>query len=280
MREVPINVRNIKEKFNEGLESIIYYYTDPNYYKDDVLYKRFRSIRYIEDFNDDVKEDMLQNKYDKISIISTLACFKDEVKLYDIGLENDKMKGYTMKKSSLNPVTAKYIPFYDENKNIVNKLIYFNPNGHKLSLSDKIKYLKLIKEKIEKFNDSDIYIGDFNFANFLVSKDLDYMKLCDLDNLKIWSHDIDNKHISVKKYEEICMPTGDINQNIVGLDSYCFNIFTLSVFLEQSKTQIFRNLENLELPEILNEFPNQEIFDDIKHLEKSYKPRYLIDIFN
>ena len=43
---------------------------------------------------------------------------------------------------------------------------------------------------------------------------------------------------------------------------------------------ILRNIENIELPEILQEYPNEEILDSIKHLDKSYQPRYLIDIFN
>ena len=65
--------------------------------------------------------------------------------------------------------------------------------------------LKLLKEKVEKFNESEVFIGDFNYENFLVSNEFDRMIFCDLDNLKIWSHDFDNKTASVQAYEKACL---------------------------------------------------------------------------
>ena len=279
MREIQIETKNFGDKFKEGLESILYYYNDPVYYDREVLYKRFRSVDYISNFNSDVSDNMFENKYDKILMIPTLNCFKDEVKILDIGIEYNKHLGYTMKKSSLNPIYSRYETFRTEDGKDIDKLIYYGPNRKELSTSDKIKYLKLMKEKIDKFNDSEVYIGDFNYENFLVSDNLDRMKLCDLDNLKIWSHDFDNKTASVKHYEEICMSEDNRTQNIEGLDSFCFNIFTLALFLNEPNFKILRNLEDIELPEILNSFPNEEIMESVKHLDKTYKPRYLIDIY-
>lgn len=280
MREIQIDTRKFGEKFKEGLESILYYYNDSNYYDNEVLYKRFRAVQYISNFNKDVSSDMFENKYEKILIIPTLKCFKDEVKILDIGIENNKHLGYTMKKSSLNPIHSRYEIYKNENDELINKLVYYGPNRKVLSTSDKIKYLKLMKEKIEKFNDSEVYIGDFNYENFLVSNDLDQMKLCDLDNLKMWSHDFDNKTASVKRYEEKCMTDDYRGKNIEGLDSFCFNIFTLALLSNESNFTILRDLENIELPEILKEYPNEEILESVKHLDKTYKPRYFIDIFN
>jgi hypothetical protein len=120
----------------------------------------------------------------------------------------------------------------------------------------------MLKEKVVKFNDKEVYIGDFNYENFLVDNSLDKMKLCDLDNLKIWSHDFDNKTASVKKYEEVCMKKDDPNQNIDGLDSYCFNIFTLSLLLNQANFTTLRNIENTKLPEEFDNFENNEIIMD------------------
>ena len=64
MKEIDINVRNFKDKFEEGLESIIYYYNDPNFYETDVLYKRFRSVEYIRDYNSDISQMEINNLFE------------------------------------------------------------------------------------------------------------------------------------------------------------------------------------------------------------------------
>ena len=286
MREIDINVRNLKDKFEQGLESIIYYYFDPEHYSEVVLYKRFRSIEYIREYNSDISYDMLENKYSKICMIPS-SCLKDEVKLIDIGLEKGKFSGYTMRKSSLTPIKAAWKKIDDKNNF---KLVYYKlddkevgldgkPKYIEMTFADKIKYLKLLREKIEILNEKDIYIGDFNYENFLVSGKLDKMVLCDLDNLKIGELDFDNKTASVKKYEETCMEKNNVNSNKEGLDSYCFNIFTLSILLDQANFTTLRNIESIELPKEIASFENNEIMESIKHLDKSYKPRFLIDKF-
>ena len=42
MKDIKINVRNIDEKFKEGLESTVYYYNDKELYDTPVLYKRYK----------------------------------------------------------------------------------------------------------------------------------------------------------------------------------------------------------------------------------------------
>ena len=279
MIEIPIKTKFFGDKFKEGLESIIYYYYDPEFYNQEVLYKRFRAVDYISNFNSEVSADMYQNKRDKVSIIPTLNCLKDEIKILHMGIEYDKPLGYTMKKSSLSPICSRYENFKDGNGNNIIKLIYYGPNRKELSTSDKIKYLKLMKEKVDILNRSEVYIGDFNYENFLVTNDLKQMKLCDLDNLKMWSHDFDNKTASVKKYEECCMTGDKRTYNTEGLDSFCFNIFTLALLTNEANFRILRDLDKIELPEILDEFPNREILDSMKHLDKSYKSKCLVDIF-
>ena len=279
MREIKINPHNFKGKFNEGLESVIYNYQDDNLYDKEVLYKRYRAVEYIRGFNSSVSDNMYQNKKEKILMIPHLKCFSDEVKILDIGIENNKPLGYTLNKSHLKPITAKYEIFKDEKGNEVEKLIYYRPDRKEMSLSDKIKYLKMLKDKVVKFNDSDVYIGDFNYENFLVNNSLDAMKLCDLDNLKIWSHDFDNKTASVKKYEEVCLKNDYRENNIEGLDSFCLNVFTIALLSNEPNFIILRNLDKIELPNILDDYPNRDILDDMKHLDKTYKPRFLVDIY-
>ena len=280
MREVKISARNFKESIGDGLESVIYLYEDVNYYDHQVLYKRFRSYDYIKEYNTYYSENSRQNKYEKIQIIPSLNCFKDEVQIMDIGMEYGKFQGYVMKKCPLKPIKAEYILYECEHDENIPRRIYFDCDGKELTIEQKIRYLKLIKEKIVKLNNSDVYIGDFNFANFLTNKNIDIVKLCDLDSLKIGSHDFDNKHPSTVAYEKVCMPKNDTNPNVEGLDSFCFNIFTLALLTNQSNYRILKHIDEVKLPKILDKFPNQEILEDIKHLKKSYKPRYFIDIFN
>ena len=279
MREIKISPLNFKGKFSEGLESVIYNYEDKELYNKEVLYKRYRAVEYIRKFNPSLDSNMYNNKRDKILMIPHLKCFFDEVKILDIGIEYDKPLGYTLEKSHLKPIVSRYETFTDDQGKEVQKLIYYTPNRVEMSLSDKIKYLKMIKEKVVKFNDSEVYVGDFNYENFLVNNSLDAMKFCDLDNLKIWSHDFDNKTASVKVYEDACLKDDYRAKNIEGLDSFCLNIFTLALLSNEPNFKILRNLENIELPEILNDYPNEDILYDMKHLDKTYKPRFLIDIF-
>lgn len=268
MENIKINTKNIKEKFKEGLESTIYHYEDPELYKDPVLYKRYKSIEYIRDYYADVSKNMKENKKNKLNLIPYLKCFKDEVKILDIGYEKRHFYGYTMIESDLQPIKSSCW--------INNKFSkkYLKPNGEELTLEEKIEYLKLIREKIEKFNKKDIYIGNFNYDNFLVSDDLKEIKLCDLDNFKIEDYDFDCKTDSVKKYEEIFGI-----DNLEGIDSYCFNIFTLAILYDKSNFTIFRNLNDIELPEVLESYENDAILGSIKKLDKSYTPGFLIDKF-
>ena len=268
MENIKINTNNIKEKFKEGLESTIYYYDDEELYKNPVLYKRYKAIEYIKDYYADVSKHMSENKKNKLNLIPYLKCFKDEVKILDIGYEKRRFAGYTMLKSDLNPIiSSSWI------NNKYNKK-YLKPNGQELTLEDKIEYLKLIRNKIEKFNKTGIFIGNFNYDNFLVSNDLKNIKFCDLDNYKIDDYDFDCKTDSVKKYEEIFG-----FDNLDGIDSYCFNIFTLAILYDKSNFTIFRNLDSIELPEVLESYENDAILEGVKKLDKSYTPGFLIDKF-
>lgn len=269
MENIKINVKNIDEMFKEGLESTVYYYNDLEKYKDTVLYKRFKSIEHIRYYYNDISKHMLENKREKLDIISKSKCFNEDVKILDAGIENRKFSGYTMLKSDLNPIKATYWVNNKYNKK------YLKPNGVELTLDEKIKYLKLIREKIELLNKNKIYIGNFNYDNFLVSDDIEKLQLCDLDNFRIGKNDFDSKTDSVKNYENVFK-----NENVEGLDSYCFNIFTLAILYDKSNFTILRNLEDLELPRALESSENYEILESIKKLDKSYKPKFLIDKYN
>ena len=269
MENIKINLKKIEEQFSEGLESTIYNYNDPNQYKGNVLYKRFKSIKHIKYYYNDISKEMYKNKREKLEIISKSKCFSNEIKALDAGYENGKFSGYTMLESELSPIKAKYWINNKYDKK------YLKPSDEPLTIDDKIKYLKLLREKIDILNKHKIYIGNFNYDNFLVSNDMELMQLCDLDNFKIGNLDFDSKTDSVKKYESVIK-----EDEIGGLDSYCFNIFTLAILYDRSNFTILRNLQDIELPRVLESEENYEILESIKKLNNSYKPKFLIDKYN
>lgn len=278
MQNIPIYPNKITREFKSGVESVVYYYEDEKYYDKPVLLKKYRSSRYLKDYRGIILDsNVLENKYNKIIIITSSACLKDEIKILDAGFIDGEFKCYTMKKSSLNPVNIKYFTYKDENGKPSYYIKYVDRNGKPISLTDKIKYLKLLRKKIELLNNNDVYIGDYNCDNFLVSSDFSQMQLCDLDNLKIGSHDFDLKHKFVEFYESKCCDDQKKIEEYDGLDSYCFNLFTIAFLTDKRNNEIFSNIDSIELPEVLKDFPNEEILDSIKHLDKTYKPRYLID---
>ena len=278
MQNIPIYPRNIISEFKSGVESVVYYYEDKEYYDSPVLLKKYRSSRYLKDYRGIILDsNVLENKYNKIVIITSSSCLKDEVKILDAGFIDGEFKCYTMKKSDLSPINIKYFTYNDENGKPNFYIKYVDKNGKSLSLSEKIKYLKLLREKIELLNRNDVYIGDYNCDNFLVSSDFSQMQLCDLDNLKVGSHDFDLKHKFVEYYEsKFCNGQKRIEE-YDGLDSYCFNLFTIAFLSDKKNNEVFSNIDNIKLPEVLQKFPNEEILESVKHLDKTYKPRYFID---
>ena len=263
MRKVEIDQNNIIKKYDEGIESNIYLYKDNSLYNNEVLFKKFKTkeerlkerleyykykgFLYELGFNSktiDMSPYYLENKYRKLIIISHLKCLKNEIKLLDLAYENNSFDGYTMKKSKFETTNC-----FEKKKNI-------------------IKYLKLLKDKIELLNSNGVFIGDFNEKNFLVSSDFEQLKLCDLDNFKINNIDFDTKTKYMKDFEENC-------DNKDYIDSYCFNVFTICILGRYSRINVEGN--HYKLPYIINTKENREILESMKNLDNTYTPKYMID---
>ena len=255
MNKIEFDEKKILYPFNtSGKESIIYLYNDK-----DTLLKYFRNahIEYeikkyylkLSDYTNYtlnsgfvIADEDLKNKEKKIKLISNLRELKDEIEILDLVYNDGNFKGYTMKKENMIPIDI----FSSKKK--------------------KIRWLKLIKEKILLLNSNNIYIGDFNLKNFLTSKSCTEIKLCDLDNLRINELDFDTKHGFVQIFEKKCSKKEYI-------DSYCFNLFTIT-FMQRTINHI-SYVNNL--PYILNTKENNEIFESMMHLDNSYEYKFLID---
>ncbi len=258
MKEIKISKKNIisnsrdineLEEFSSGLESIIYLYKDSKYYDRNVLLKYFRSLKHFVEYNINFTVDIMENKRKKIELISNMKCFKDEIKILDAAYEFGEFKGYTME----------ICPYRVINPYADTRIV--------------IKYLKIIKEKIELLNKNDIYIGDFNPTNFLVDINDNNISMCDLDNLKIKDLDFDIKHRFVRNFMENC-------NKIENIDSYCFNLFTISMLTKYRNSYVLDNLSEKLLPIELNNKKNKEIIESMINLDNNYEKKYLLDNLN
>lgn len=239
MRKIELKDGSIDKEFGFGYESTIYYYNDDSNYDHVVLFKKFN------DLNHDNPE-FLKNKENKLLLIPQIDELKDDVKVLDLVYKEGKLVGYTMEKSSNTP-----IDMFDKRKN-------------------KIRFLKILRAKIEILNQQDIYIGDFNEKNFLTSDEKDIIELCDLDNLRIGKYDFDVMDNVQKKFMNRC-------GNISLIDSYCFNIFTISFLGKFDMAYLFNHLDWNHFPKILYCEENEQLFQSMICLNNEYERKFLID---
>ena len=239
--------------FYIGYESIIYLYNNGllKYFRDKEIENNIEQIykkNHDYDFYNMLRgktnsEEDMKKKEKKVYMIPFLKCLENEVQIYDRAYKDGIFKGYTMEKSYYKPIDV------FEKKRC------------------KIEYLKMIKKKIEYLNSCGVFIGDFNRKNFLTNTNKNDIKLCDLDNFRIYSFDFDTKNPNMKRFEYCCK-----NKELI--DSYCFNIFTIC-YLSKICSSYF-NFNN-KLPYILDTKENREIYDSMNHLDNSYQKKYLID---
>ena len=242
MNKIIYNKNNIIKEYTEGIESHIYYYNNNG---NIVFFKCFKNeIQIDKDETILITDDVLENKRKKIEIIKDSSCFSDEVDILDLVYDKDgRFIGYTMKIDSL--TTAK-----DISKRKV-----------------KIDILKQLKDKVLKFNENNIYIGDFNHNNILICGDR--IKLCDLDNFRIGNLDFDTKSLSQNTY----LKKGGKIDNI---DNYCYNLFTICYLGNIFNPYVWQYIRMNGLPRILDTKENRKYIDEMLRCKNKEK-KYLID---
>lgn len=185
--------------------------------------------------------EQLDNKRRKIEQLKEL---QSDIELLDLVYSGDDFIGYTMKR-------------YD-----YNNLSSFT------SKKEKIKHLKMLKDKVEDFNKKGIFIGNFNETNLLLSPDKKNIKICAIDNLKVDDIDFDIETENIRRYKRK-------GANPEFIDSYCFNMFTLAYFAKYAAG--YFDIYDFELPREFRTYENEKILYDMKHLTKNYKKDYFID---
>lgn len=241
MNKIIFEKDNIQRKLNNGVEGDIYYYKRNN---ELVLLKVFRRNIMLDDEVRHVSDETIENKKNKLEIISESPLFSDEVKLYDLVYDgDDNLIGYTMKIEDLQTAS-------DIN-----------------STRKRIEILKLVRDKLELFNKNNIYIGDFNQNNIIVTKD--GIKLCDLDNIKIENYDFDLPNIFTLTYLKNFKTPSLV-------DNYSFNLESICYVGRIYEPYLLVNVRKNGLPRKINTEKNRILFRKILE-NKNYNNEYLID---
>lgn len=236
MKRIELNRNNIIKKIDEGMESVIYIYKDGSNVCCIKLLKKYIELptKKIE-----IPEGTFENKRKKIEIINDDPLFSDEVRPISLVYENGMFLGYTMKLENY-----KTAEVFDSRKK-------------------KIEILRKYKEKIEKFNEHGIYIGDISENNIFVTEN--GIKLCDLDNIKIGNLDFDIKNCFQKEYLRKY-------EGIENIDKYTFNLFTICYLSKTVSVFVNSYLKKGKLPRPINSNRNYELIKD-----KNYTEDYFID---
>lgn len=236
MKRIELNRNNIIKKIDEGMESVIYIYKDGSNICCIKLLKKYIELptQKIE-----IPEETFENKRKKIEIINNDPLFSDEVRPISLVYENGIFLGYTMELENY-----KTAEVFDSRKK-------------------KIEILRKYKEKIEKFNEHGIYIGDISENNIFVTEN--GIKLCDLDNIKIGNLDFDIKNCFQKEYLRKY-------EGIENIDKYTFNLFTICYLSKTVSVFVNSYLKDGKLPRPINSNRNYELIKD-----KNYTEDYFID---
>lgn len=236
MKRIELNRNNIINKIDEGMESVIYIYKDGSNICCIKLLKKYIELptKKIE-----ISEETFENKRKKIEIINNDSLFSDEVRPISLVYENGMFLGYTMELENY-----KTAEVFDSRKK-------------------KIEILRKYKEKIEKFNEHGIYIGDISENNIFVTEN--GIKLCDLDNIRIGNLDFDIKNCFQKEYLRKY-------EGIENIDKYTFNLFTIGYLSKIVSVFVDSYLKEGKLPKPINSKRNLELIKD-----KNYTEDYFID---
>lgn len=142
-----------------------------------------------------------------------------------------------------------------------------------LNVSEKIFYLKKIRQKLESFHELGIVYGDIKDDNIFIDflkKDVTFI---DIDNMKVGDYSIDliNDFAS-----DFVVNYGRIDEN---LDSYMMNLLTIDQIHHHS-CWYYEIIENLQLgfvPRKLDIPQNKKLIYEMGHVGQNYCGGYLID---
>lgn len=220
----------------DTLNSFKYYnqgYESIIYENNGYLYKIFKTDN----------KDVLKNKLNKLEILSELNT-DDILPIALISIDNN-IKGYLTKNENY-----RNLSYFDKKK-------------------DKLKNLKIIKEKLDELHKNDIIFGDISIENILTNDN--NIKFCDLDNAKVDKYSFDVLNNIEKEY----LKHLDLD---IYLDNYMYNMFLISylykVHLPYCRDYIYKAYKK-GLPYLYDTNENGEILKAMIELKDKEKIKIL-----
>lgn len=203
-------------------------------------------------FHTGIGYDNNDNKELKLIILQNETVLKDDIKLLSRVYSMGQFIGFT---SAYEPYRS--ISFFDKK-------------------SEKLKFLKLLLERVQELNSHRIYIGDFFRGNFAYENNR--VKLYDIDNYRIDDLDFNVTDAPMRHYMERC-------NDIKNIDYFCFNCFAFSL-LSKVKTTTLLDGNYKGVPHRLKTNEILDFFEELKYIDDNYvvektkdgKPKTLLNL--
>lgn len=231
--------------FDYGGESVIVRSTTgSSVYKifDDDFLKDPKDLKEIEKARD--------NKLQKVRLLYSLDNFNNDVKVLSTISVDGNFIGYEMT-YNLDDISLLMAP---------------------LTTKEKIRYLKLVKDKLLYFENYGIVYSDIKSDNILVNDKKKTISFCDLDNIQIGNYPIDIKDEIVDNF---ILNYGKLDEKI---HSYMHNLLTLKELfnIDGNYYEVLNYLENGNVSNFLNEDGNR-ITKELVKVDNRYSGKYVID---
>ena len=231
MKKIFLSNKAIKELevIGMGAEGVIYKY---NFEGNTVAIKIF---------NPDI---FTSNKLKKIELVHSREIDKIVTKPQCLVCVDGKINGYSME--------------YDQNDQNLESLKTLTP-------SEKLEYLKKLRDIIETLHKHNIIIGDLKATNILVNEG--NIKICDIDNFKVDDLDPDILNLYSKQYFRKYKKMDE------GLDIFSFNILTILFLIDGAADELLNYI-------MKGSYTHNEYLRNIIEIllnDKEYTESYIID---
>lgn len=203
------------------------------------------------ELNPDDQEKLRESKLNKVIKLGTMSDLKNEVQVAaTLTTENGTFIGYEMTSPD----------------------ILYPLDTNPLLQSEKLEYLKILKQRLLNFHDHGVLIGDIKDSNILINRDSGIICFCDLDNAQIGLYPIDLMNYSIQRFAD---ENGYIQE---GADAYMFNVLTLNqiVYPHIDYREVIEKLKNAK-PDESTHPEVKKILKKMKKNNTQYDGGYIID---
>jgi hypothetical protein len=188
----------------------------------------------------DTDSNVLKNKRNKIEAFKEIENMFN-IKITSVVEKNGLTRGYILEKDE------NYIPLAG----------YMKYNKKK-----KVNILKNLNEYLKLLHKNNVYYGDITFQNLENLKNTDKIRINNIDDISINGYEFDEITPDMHRY----ISQFGIDEK---LDTYIFNIFTVSYITGVPTEILFFYLRNNRLPFLFDSKENRNILDSMSNFDNN-----------